>query len=74
MVMLCRAGAIRYHGGMATPRKPPPVRLSLAEFLTWKPDDAAVWSSRLIAEGSPPHDAISLTGVDFGTPSDLDVP
>jgi len=52
MVMLFRAGAMGYHGGMATLRKPPAVRMSLAEFLIWEPGDPSVRAWRLI-DGEP---------------------
>jgi len=65
MVMLFREGAMRYHGGMATLRKPPTVRMSLAEFLTWEPGDPSVRAWQLIdgepvamAPGSRSHGAI----------------
>jgi Uma2 family endonuclease len=56
---------MRYHGDMPTVRKPPKVRMTLAEFLTWEPGDPTVRSWQLIdgetvamAPGSDAHGAI----------------
>ena len=60
-----RDGGNRYHGPMVTLRKPPLARMTLAEFLTWKPDDPSARSWQLIdgepvamAPGSQTHGAI----------------
>jgi Uma2 family endonuclease len=41
-----------YHGGMVTLRKPPSVRMTLAEFLRWVPGDPSVRAWQLI-DGEP---------------------